>query len=233
MLRLARVMKIYPESRSADVVLLDAGSPLVRVPILGGSTSGNTGGFDVPPAQPSGSDYLTGDREMIAVVAPLAQAGHVIIGFMMPAVRQGVFTDPERMTYRHQSDAYFTVDGRGNAEFYHPSGTFVRIGEGGHEDLTGQDLDGIFDLGANLASAPTITVGVAAAGVSKATLTIGPTGAVTLATEDGVTITAPSGIAITGDLTVTGEVTANGVALSTHAHSGVTSGAETSGAPVV
>lgn len=47
-----------------------------------------------------------------------------------------------------------------------------------------------------------------------------------------IKMVAPSGVEITGSLTVSGEVIGNGIHLSTHTHSGVTPGGGTSGPPV-
>lgn len=47
----------------------------------------------------------------------------------------------------------------------------------------------------------------------------------------GISITAPT-INITGNVVVTGEVTANGIPLSTHVHTGVTSGPANTGTPI-
>lgn len=47
-----------------------------------------------------------------------------------------------------------------------------------------------------------------------------------------VNIVAPGGVNITGNVVVTGEVTANGKHLSTHVHSGVQSGSSNTGSPV-
>lgn len=49
---------------------------------------------------------------------------------------------------------------------------------------------------------------------------------------DSVEIIAPSGVNIVGDVTVDGEVTANGIPLSTHRHGGVQSGGDNTGTPL-
>lgn len=49
--------------------------------------------------------------------------------------------------------------------------------------------------------------------------------------SDSVEIIAPGGVSITGNVTVDGEVTANGIPLSTHIHGGVASGDKTTGVP--
>jgi hypothetical protein len=56
-------------------------------------------------------------------------------------------------------------------------------------------------------------------------------GTVEIDAPAGVTINAADAI-MTGNLTVTGEVTANGIPLSTHRHTGVVAGGDTSGGPV-
>lgn len=52
-------------------------------------------------------------------------------------------------------------------------------------------------------------------------------------TPDGkINLVAPSGVKVTGDVVVTGEVTANGIPLSIHVHPGVAPGSGTTGAPI-
>ena len=68
-------------------------------------------------------------------------------------------------------------------------------------------------------------------------ITIDSTKTVTINAPNGLTIAASGGITITGDVAVTGKITASGeiegnnVHLSTHTHTGVTTGGGTSGAP--
>lgn len=216
MLRMARVMKVYPESRTADLLLLDgAGGPLLRVPILGAS-GGDTGAFDTPPVEHSGDTTMSGPREMLAVVAPLNINAFVIVGFLPPPKREGLFADG-RMVYRHQSDTYFTIDKDGNAELRHPSGTFIRLGTPGSEDLSGKDKDGTWQIKRNTGAAPTVTIGTAAGGASKSTITIGPDGALSISTQGTVsmqsvgamTLKAP-GMTLDAPVTVTGTLSAAG-----------------------
>jgi phage baseplate assembly protein gpV len=66
----------------------------------------------------------------------------------------------------------------------------------------------------------------------------GPDGLVITFTPNGLTIVAPGGVAITGDVTVTGTLTAStdviggGKSLKSHKHSGVQAGGAQTGAPV-
>lgn len=55
---------------------------------------------------------------------------------------------------------------------------------------------------------------------------------VEIAADGKIKLVSPAGIAITGNVIVTGEVTANGIPLSTHKHTGVTVGGGTSLGPV-
>lgn len=201
-LRTARVMRVYPESRTADVALLDTGGHLLRVPILG-SSGGDVGAFDVPQPETSGTDSIDGPREIIGVLAPMRHEGYAIIGFLPPPRRQGMFSDG-RMVYRHQSDTYFTIDRDGNAELYHPSGTFIRLGTPGHEDLSGGDVDGGWKIARNTGSAPTVTIGTAAGGSTKSTITIAPDGAVSIDTQGAVSVAAqgPASVSTQGQMTL-------------------------------
>jgi len=74
----------------------------------------------------------------------------VVIGFLYPQVSQMTFDDPKRRFSRHQSDVYSTIDGDGNMELYHPSGTYVRIAESPeHEDLFSKNTDENLDIDRN------------------------------------------------------------------------------------
>lgn len=247
MLRLARVVRVYPESHTADVVVIDNNAPLLRVPILG-SAGGDVGAFDTPQPETSGNPHLTGGREMVAVLSPLAIEGFVILGFLSPPRRQGHFSDG-RMVYRHQSDTYFTVDADGNAELYHPSGSYVRLGTPGHEDLSGKDVDGSWAIKRNTSAAPTLTIGLSAGGTSKSTVTISPNGAVSIAGEGAVSVTAKGGMTLmaqgalslsgqsvsiasgSGTTNFVGDVVADTVSLKHHVNTLVQPGTGTSGPP--
>lgn len=204
MFRLARVLRSHPGARCVDVQYLDraVGGYAARVPVLSAGAGSDTGGPDIPTVEPSDGDRPDGAREMIAIVGMIGTEP-AVFGFLPPANSQSNFADG-RMIYRHQSDTYFTVDKDGNAELYHPSGTFLRIGTPGHEDLSGRDVDGTWLIKRNTSAAPTITLGTAAGGASKSTLTISPSGAVSLSTQGEVAIASQGSTSInaTGDVTV-------------------------------
>lgn len=58
-----------------------------------------------------------------------------------------------------------------------------------------------------------------------------PGGVSLLVSGGGIAIVAPSGLQITGDVTVTGDVIADGISLKTHVHGGVVPGSGNSGEP--
>jgi len=182
-LKLAKVVKVNPGGHSVDLLFLDDGSRIPGVQVLSGSASTNSGVVDIP--EPSGGGWdssasLTGDRDLIAVVAfyrglPLVQ------GFLFPQVCQMLFDRPNFKVTRHASDVYQTVDGAGNVEVYHPSGTYLRIGESAaHEDLTGLDTDGKWKISKNTSKAVHVQLTIKNGGVLKASLNIDPSGNVTL-----------------------------------------------------
>lgn len=227
MLRLGRITKVWHESRTADVLILDGSgpAPVLRVPVL---TDPDT--WNVPDVEHSGTDAGTGARELFCALAPLGIGRWAIVGFLPAAKRPSMFADGRNMT-RKSNGAYVTSDKNGNMELYHPSGTFVRIGTPGHESLLGKDLDEQFDIPANTASTPTITIGLAAAGVSKGTITIKPDGGISITTEGAIDITTQGTVDITsegavslttqGAATITAEDT---ITLSTTSDVSVTAG---------
>lgn len=203
MLSLARVVDTHPESHAVDVVLLDDGRRISGVQVLSGSAGGDFGKSDL--AVPASTGYeakKTGTRDIYGVVAWISEIP-VVIGFLFPQVAQCLFSDKERMVYRHASDAYMTIDGKGNAEFYHPSGAFIRLGtSGAHEDLTGKDYDKVWKIAKNTGSKVHIHV---EQGGGTASLDIDPAGniAINHAGNLSVTTGGAATIEVTGDTTLT------------------------------
>jgi hypothetical protein len=249
-LRLGWVKAVHAQDHSCDLVMCDDGTRHVGAQILSLNGSTNTGINDLPqPAAPASGDKwdvtARTSRDLRAVVAFVGRVP-VVLGLLYPQVGQMTFADANRAIRRHASDVYETTDAAGNHEFFHPSGTYVRIGtSGAHEDLTGRDVDGGWKIANNTSAAVHyhITVANSAHGTA-ATLNISPTGqidvtaagAVNITATGTVTITAPT-VHMTGNLSVDGNVTAGAggasyVELLGHKHSGVLAGAAQTGAPV-
>lgn len=184
-LRWGRVAAIHPEDYSVDLVMTDDGSRLAGVQVLAPFASSNAGFNDLAqPATPSSGEVWDLREETSRdVIAAVAFFDHlpVVIGFRYPQVCQMLFKELERRVSRHASDVYSTIDAEGNAELYHPSGTFLRIGTSpAHEDLTGKDADGRWKIARNVGKSVHLQVTVANAGGTVASLNIDPSGNVTL-----------------------------------------------------
>jgi hypothetical protein len=207
-LRVAKVLASHPEAYAVTVLLLDTGVKIPRVQVLSWSASTNTGAADLPePSAPKGAYGAadTKDRDTYAVVGFVAGTP-VVLGFLFPQVCQMLFEDANRKVERHASDWYTTVDGAGNFEAYHPSGTYLRIGTAPeHEDLTGADYDGKWKIDKNVDAEVYVNLTVANGGDQKARLQIAPTGNILLETVGNVTGT----IEGTLSLTVEGNTTAD------------------------
>lgn len=183
-LRLGRVAAVHPEDNSVDLVMVDNGERFAGVQVLSMTASTNCGVADLPePSTPSGGKWSLSDRtdrDMIAVVGFVGRLP-VVVGFLFPQINQMLFSDPNRRVMRHASDVYSTIDGEGNTEIYHPSGTFIRIGtDPDHEDLTGKDTDGNWAITKNTDKAVHVTLTVANGGSVKAKLHIDPDGNIVL-----------------------------------------------------
>ena len=184
MLRLARVTAAHPEDHSVDLLMIDDGSRYVGAQVLA-PMAGTSFGFADLPAPSDLSDRWSmsapRDNEVMAVAAFTSGPVPVVLGFLFPQVNGVLFAEKNRRVDRHASDVYSTIDDAGNMEVYHPSGTYVRIGEtAAHEDLTGKDFDGNWKVKRNTARAPHLQVVVAAAGVQKALIHIDPSGNATV-----------------------------------------------------
>lgn len=158
MMKLGRVAAIHPEDHSVDLVMVHDGARLAGVQVMAWSASTDSGTHDMPPpATPASGDVWDlrerTARDLIAVVGYVEGRMPLVMGFLYPQVSQMLFKDHGRRVSRHVSDVYSTVDSAGNAEFYHPSGAFVRIASSpAHEDLTGKDVDGKWKITKNTGS---------------------------------------------------------------------------------
>lgn len=236
MLKMVRVVEVHPESHSVDVVVLDDNRRLSGVKVATGSAGGDYGvaGLAIPTNTGFDSDN-SGKRDIFALLAWVGYTP-VVMGFLHPAKSQVLFSDKERMIYRHPSDVYMTVDGAGNAELHHPSGAFVRLGTSpAHEDLTGKDFEGAWKIARNTDKAVHIHI-EQAGGV--ASIDIAPNGAITVHSSSTLTATVDGGTTLTtpllqvnGDVNVSGDVVASGVSLVNHTHGGVKAGPDSSAKP--
>ena len=249
--RIGYVVAVHPDDHSVDLVMSDNGERLigVQVPTLNGST--RTGTIDLPAVPEKKNKWditqLTG-QDMKAIVGFVGR-NPVVRGFLFPQVNQMLSNDPKMRIDRHQSDVMSTIDGDGNIQLTHPSGTYIRIGETPDKvDMAGKNADGTAVFDRNTERKVNIRIGMAG-GVLE--LTMSPTGAVSLKCDKGVDIEAGAAssfkapkvvidadVEITKDLKVAGktelaDVTSNGVDISDqHCHQDTMSGPGTSGKPV-
>ena len=203
MFKLAKVVAMHPEDNSADIVFLDNGARAVGVPIIAGvGASSRTGTVDSPDPTVGVDKWAPQDSNATDVTAVVGwiQNQPIITGFLFPQVSQMLFADRNRRIVRHTSDVYSTIDGMGNAEFYHPSGAYVRFGTSpAHEDLTGKDLDGKWALQAGLP----VHIHIEQAG-GVASIDMAPSGAIVVNTASTLDVTATGAVNVTaGGATVT------------------------------
>lgn len=260
-LGMAKVVAFH-EKNCADVVMLSNGAQMPRVRILAGMGGTNVGRIDTPPPTPGDKAYSpmeTKDRDIYAAIAYLEGNVPVILGFFFPEISQLFFADVARSISRDGSDVYTSIDGDGNMEVYHPSGTYLRVGtDPEHEDLTGSDIDGKWDITKNTDKAVHVRLRVANAGVTKATVEIDPSGNanVSLAGNLTGTVAGNLSLAVTGTmttsaaswthtgpvtfvddvqvnktLTATTDVIGAGKSLKNHLHTAVQTGGGVSGPP--
>jgi len=158
-IRLARVVHSHADNHCVDLVYLDDDSRETGVQVLAPFATTNTGRVDLPePTQPPSGEWspeLSGGRDMLAVVA-MAGMVPIVMGFLYPQVCQMLFDPaqyPNLHVDRHASDVHQIITGQGDTEFWHPSGTFIKIGSTpDHMDLTGKDFDGKWSVGGSPAA---------------------------------------------------------------------------------
>lgn len=144
MLEMAQVVDVHPESNSVDVVMMRTGRRIPGCQVLSPS-AGSTFGFSgLTMPEIVGEKYeaiRSGKQDIYALVAIIGFEP-IVLGFMYPQVSQMLFEERDKAIDRHVSDVYKTINKDGDVEFYHPSGSFIRIAvDAEHEDLTGKDYD--------------------------------------------------------------------------------------------
>lgn len=218
-LKKARVVAVHPEDHAIDVVTFPDGARIAGIQVMVPMASSNTGlhgGLAAPGAPPSGDIWDIRDdtaRKVVAIIGFLGPGQPVCLGFLFPQINGLSFKDG-RLVLAHESGAYTLMAADGSIESYHPSGSYVRLGTGGHASMAGQDQDKRFAAG-NSAAAPTYTVSVGSGGTELAKITMGPTGALAMIATVSVDITAPTSTVhgdahVTGDLVVDGSITSTG-----------------------
>jgi hypothetical protein len=201
---------------------------------------------DIPTPTAPGAPYgviATKDRDIYAAVDTMGGLP-VVVGFLFPEVCQMLFLEAQLKIQRHASDVYTMVDAEGNAEFFHPSGTYLRIGASpAHRDLTGQDFDKKWKIANNTSTPVHVHLSVRNAGAEVGSVDMDPSGnMVTAAASWSHTgpVTFHSPVTFDAQVNVTsanievtgGDVVADGISLKTHPHSGVQAGGSDSGPPV-
>lgn len=188
MLRLGRVVAIHPEDNSVDILMTDDGARLAGVQVLASVASTRSGLVDLPiPAQPHDENAKwdiaqATEEDVIAAIAYFdAMRMPVVVGFLYPQINQILFAEKGRKIDRHESDVYSTVTKNGDTEWYHPSGTYIRVGVSpAHEDLTAKDFDKKWQINRNTDKAVHVQLTVKNAGSQVASLNIDPDGNITL-----------------------------------------------------
>lgn len=214
-LRLAKVVRVHPGSRQVDLKFLDNGWEAGGVHVMSDLAATDCGHNCLPqPDLPDSGNPWTleaaAGREVRAVVG-FASGIPIVMGFIFPEVNGVLFDDPDREIRRHPSDVYQTTDQDGNTEWYHPSGTYMRVGTtAAHEDLTGKDVDGRWKITRNTGKAVYWHVEVVNGGVSKGVIEIDPSGNGTLTLKGAwnVNVSGNANMTVGGDvnLTVNGKV---------------------------
>jgi hypothetical protein len=241
-LRQAIIVDTHPEDHSVDLVMLDDGTRHIGVQVSALGGSARSGVVDLPAVPASDNKWDITQRngqDMQALVAFIGR-NPVVVGMLYPQINQMLLKDPKARRFRHQSDVETLIDGDGNMQLSHPSGTYIRIGEAIEADtLAGKHADESA-TDRNTGRAVNIHIGMAG-GVLD--LTMSPSGAVSLRCNQGVNIAAQSvtldtpTTTLTGKLVVQGDtelqaVTSRGHDISsTHVHTGVLPGGATTGTP--
>ncbi|MFM0165772.1 hypothetical protein PQR39_35750 [Paraburkholderia sediminicola] len=226
-LALGIVVAVYPEGNSIDVLMPKTGDKLANVQCSSITGSSDTGIMDLPEIGLPVDDT----RWTLPIIAQAARYVRAIIwhvdgmpicmGFLLPQVTQMTFQRDNFRVNRHASDVYSTTNGQGDTEWYHPSGTYLRVGASpAHEDLTNQDVDQSWAIKQNTAAAPWVNLTVANAGAVVANIQVDPSGNINVTHNGNLTVNTKGNANVTVDgtteVTSEGAVTVNASAGTTH-----------------
>lgn len=191
-LRKGRIVKVHPGDHSVDIMMVDDGSRLTGVQVATMSGGTRSGVHDLPYPDERDDDKkwdLTDkkDSDAFALVDFVNGRNPVVMGYLFPQINQMNFDEQGRRLNRHGSDVYSTIDKNGNAEIYHPSGAYIRMGTSpDHEDLTKKDSDKAFEPSRN--TDKKIHIHIQQAG-NTASIDIDPDGNVTITNKGNTTVT--------------------------------------------
>lgn len=218
MMRKGIVVEVHPEDHSVDIVMADDGSRLVGVQVMTPNGSTRSGTVDLPEIPKRADKWdissQTG-QDMHALVSYIGR-NPVVTGFLYPQVNQMTHKDPKLRIDRHQSDVMSMIDGDGNFQWTHPSGTYIRIGETPDAvDMSDKNADASAKVDRNTGRKVNVRIGLAG---GTAVLTITPEGEVSIETKttldikaDGaVTVKAESVTLDTADTHMTGNLKVDG-----------------------
>lgn len=203
-IRIARVTAVHPEGQKMEVIFLDTGDYGRDVQLMtpyGGTDFGMTTGLPAPEEE--GHDFNTeqwdpGKRHINAVVATCGSV-HICLGYLYPQCTHMAFTkdqDKNRLIERHTSDFVRTISDAGDMDMVHPSGAYLRIGNGGTpDDLAGRDFDGVWSLKHNKGGAVTVALANNSNGESTS-VTLLPNGNVEVRASKDVDIRAQENVKI-------------------------------------
>jgi len=141
-LLLGRVIEVHQHDNSLDIQLVYDGSRLTGVPVISSAMTTSSGFTDLHHPEGNEWDKPGSKTRDVYVVVGCISRQYIALGFFSPQVNQMLFDRVNFKIDRHASDVYSTIDKDGNAEWFHPSGTYVRVGtEYEHENLTAKDFD--------------------------------------------------------------------------------------------
>jgi hypothetical protein len=239
------VVAVHPEDHSVDLVMADDGSRLTGVQVLTPNGSTRSGTVDLPAIPERANKWDITKRtgqDMLATVGFIGR-NPVVVGFTYPQINQMLHKDPKLRIDRHQSDVVSMIDGDGNFQWTHPSGTYIRIGESPDAvPVAGKNVDASLAVDRNTGRQVHVRIGLAG---GSAVLTIAPNGAVSLTTQSTVNVDAQGAVTVkadgvtfdtptahfTGGVTVEDDVVASGISLVNHVNTGVIPGGGNSGPP--
>lgn len=205
-LELAVVVDTNPDDNSVDAVMVRNGARIVGAQISSMGASGRTGTVDLPEVKKSGNkwDITQRDKDGQDVLAVVGYVGNtpIVLGFITPQINQMTLNDKRTKLSRHQSDVISTIDGDGNIQLTHPSGTYVRIGESPDSvDLAGKNADKNLKADRNTGRKVDVRIGLAG---NEVVVTLTKDGDVKIQLKKDLLIEAEG----KADIRVTGNVTA-------------------------
>lgn len=141
---LAKAVSFDVSAGTVDLAAIDADVYFYNCMIMCSKpASYNFGERYIPSFNPDDNEvsYVTSPGDIYCVATYLGSYSNpVVLGFLFPTQTELSIREYGLYIFRHESDVIVIIRGDGTTEFYHPSGSYIKIGEDDVNNVAGSSL---------------------------------------------------------------------------------------------